>query len=120
MPSQPSHGERSGREGDSKVSQFRQGFNASLFHNIASRLICSNHLEGNVGHPTVFRGQLRSEGDEDLWFEQKLDHFEPISDKTWMQVRTSRNYSLLRNYIFRQFRDIMSIKSFLMETDPSF
>lgn len=43
-------------------------------------------FDGNVGHPTDFQGSLRNAGDEDLWFEQKLDHFEPMNDKTWKQV----------------------------------
>lgn len=44
---------------------------------------------GNVGHPSDFHGSLESDGSEDLWFEQKLDHFEPLSDKTWNQVRVT-------------------------------
>ena len=45
-------------------------------------------FDGNVGHPTDIKGKLGSEGDEDLWFIQKLDHFEPANDKTWKQVCT--------------------------------
>lgn len=45
-------------------------------------------FDGNVGHPTDYRGLLGSAaGDEDLWFTQKLDHFELMNDKTWKQVR---------------------------------
>jgi hypothetical protein len=43
-------------------------------------------FEGNVGHPTEFRGNLRNKGDDDLWFKQKLDHSQPMDDKTWNQV----------------------------------
>lgn len=43
-------------------------------------------FDGNVGHPTDYHGRLGSDG-EDLWFTQKLDHFEPMNDKTWKQVR---------------------------------
>lgn len=42
-------------------------------------------FEGNVGHPTDFRGELGSDGG-DLWFTQKLDHSQPMDDKTWKQV----------------------------------
>lgn len=44
-------------------------------------------FDGNVGHPTDFKGRLGNDGDNDLWFTQKLDHFEPVNDKTWKQVR---------------------------------
>lgn len=43
-------------------------------------------FNGNVGHPTDFHHSLGVESDEDLWFKQKLDHFEPTNDKTWKQV----------------------------------
>jgi hypothetical protein len=44
-------------------------------------------FDGNVGHPTDSRGNLRENvGGDDLWFTQKLDHFEPMNDKTWKQV----------------------------------
>lgn len=53
-------------------------------------------FDGNVGHPTDFKGQLGGEGDEDLWFTQKLDHFEPTNDKTWKQVRSmSKSFFVL-------------------------
>lgn len=41
---------------------------------------------GNVGHPTDSKGLLSSDENEDLWFVQKLDHFEPMNTKTWKQV----------------------------------
>lgn len=43
-------------------------------------------FDGNVGHPSDFHGKLGGEAHDDLWFNQKLDHFEPISDETWKQV----------------------------------
>lgn len=46
-------------------------------------------FDGNVGHPTDFHRTLEAENDEDLWFKQKLDHFEPTNDKTWNQVRST-------------------------------
>lgn len=42
-------------------------------------------FEGNVGHPTEFRGKLKSENNDDLSFTQKLDHSDPMNDKTWDQ-----------------------------------
>jgi hypothetical protein len=44
---------------------------------------------GNVGHPTDSKGILSSEN-EDLWFTQKLDHFEPMNTKTWKQVKITK------------------------------
>lgn len=45
---------------------------------------------GNLGHPDKFHfnHNLKESDDssEDKWFEQKLDHFDPRSDKTWQQV----------------------------------
>lgn len=43
-------------------------------------------FDGNVGDPTNFKPLLGAEGADDLWFNQKLDHFEPMNDKTWKQV----------------------------------
>lgn len=43
-------------------------------------------FDGNVGHPTEFHGSLKSPADEDLWFVQKLDHFDPTNQQTWRQV----------------------------------
>lgn len=43
-------------------------------------------FDGNVGHPTDFHAALGAQSDDDLWFMQKLDHFEPTNDKTWKQV----------------------------------
>lgn len=51
-------------------------------------------FDGNVGHPTEFRGSLKSEGNEDIWFTQKLDHSAPMNDKTWNQVRLNFNLRL--------------------------
>lgn len=43
---------------------------------------------GNLGHPTDSKGILMNDGEnEDLWFVQKLDHFEPMNTKTWKQVK---------------------------------
>lgn len=52
-------------------------------------------FDGNVGHPTDFKGRLGSDGDEDLWFNQKLDHFEPTNDQTWKQVLSVETLSML-------------------------
>lgn len=70
-------------------------------------------FEGNVGHPTKFRGSLESKGNDDLWFTQKLDHFTPMNDKTWKQVWLKFNLRLTQvnlnelsflSAIFRQRR----------------
>jgi hypothetical protein len=44
---------------------------------------------GNLGDPekNLRKNDLGESNDnEDLWFTQKLDHFDAISDKTWQQV----------------------------------
>jgi hypothetical protein len=35
------------------------------------------------------------EGNEDLWFEQQLDHFDPTNSKTWKQVAHALYLSLI-------------------------
>ena len=42
---------------------------------------------GNLGHPTDNKKIHELGENEDLWFTQKLDHFEPMNAKTWKQVR---------------------------------
>ncbi|XP_070499827.1 putative serine protease F56F10.1 [Chironomus tepperi] len=41
-------------------------------------------VNGNLGGPTHFHLELES-GNEDLWFTQLLDHFEPLNRQTWNQ-----------------------------------
>lgn len=43
-------------------------------------------FDGNVGPPTDYRSSFYSDRDENLWFTQKLDHFEPTNDQIWKQV----------------------------------
>jgi hypothetical protein len=47
-------------------------------------------VNGNLGDPTKFHHDSESfSKSEDLWFEQKLDHFNPRNDKTFEQVKSS-------------------------------
>lgn len=49
---------------------------------------------GNLGHPTDSKGILNDGENEDLWFVQKLDHFEPMNVKTWKQVKFKNSFKL--------------------------
>lgn len=43
---------------------------------------------GNIGHPVDSKGLLRDADDnEDLWFTQNLNHFDPMNLQTWKQVK---------------------------------
>ena len=53
---------------------------------------------GNVGDPTNFQGEVRSEESNDLWFEQNLDHFDSMNTETWKQVGGTKLSNFLREF----------------------
>lgn len=51
-------------------------------------------MGGNLGGNPSKASNLLLSGNEDLWFTQQLDHFDPTNNLTWQQVKHETNLLL--------------------------